>query len=480
MKSIYLATVFLCTAVEVPAAAPGAETNQAPSQAERPRTLLTTQIISDLTEEARTNNAGLWAARSRITAAEQNALSVPLWRDPEVMAGTMAADRAMRADDGDIIYGAEQGLPLFGKERAVQRSAKAEVPMEQADYEFRFQMMRKELAEALFEAAYRDESFLLSEENCQWLETMTRTLEDRYRVGDATQLELFKVQNERSRHAQQLVSDYAMRNDAYAVVNRILNRNVHAGWELMALPEPAIAVPMNERLIQFALKYEPKLRALRKQLDVAESRREVAQTEKRPDLALAVEGRHYSGTGEGRSATVLVKMKLPWLNRDKYRAAVNRESARVKEVESLIEDYTYQVQEELHHLTSRIDISRREALLYRNDIIPRSRLAVASAEAAWRENRGSLRDVLEAREMLIAGRRSYFKAVAEQYKALSDLVLCCGAGDLEAIEMLNREEGGPTPENDGSTSKTEVKADQNGSAASKKKLDSGKGQNESR
>jgi len=29
------------------------------------------------------------------------------------------------------------------------------------------------------------------------------------------------------------------------------------------------------------------------------------------------------------------------------------------------------------------------------------------------------------------------RAVAEQYKAISELVLCCGAGDLEALEMID-------------------------------------------
>ncbi|MGN6385688.1 MAG: TolC family protein, partial [Verrucomicrobiota bacterium] len=130
------------------------------------------------------------------------------------------------------------------------------------------------------------------------------------------------------------------------------------------------------------------------------------------------------------------KMKLPWLNRDKYRAAHNREKARVNEVESLIEDYSHQAREELHHMISKIDNARREALLYRDEIIPRSELALAGIEAAWRANRATLPEVLEARQILVQGRRSYYRAVADQYIALSELVLCCGAGDLEALQML--------------------------------------------
>jgi hypothetical protein len=31
------------------------------------------------------------------------------------------------------------------------------------------------------------------------------------------------------------------------------------------------------------------------------------------------------------------------------------------------------------------------------------------------------------------------RAVAEQYQMLSELVLCCGLGDLEALQMLSEE-----------------------------------------
>src|SRR5688572_6187119 len=64
------------------------------------RIVLTPQFINELAEEARTNNAALWAARSRIQAAEENAKSIPLWRDPEVMVGAMGAETMMRMEDG--------------------------------------------------------------------------------------------------------------------------------------------------------------------------------------------------------------------------------------------------------------------------------------------------------------------------------------------------------------------------------------------
>jgi hypothetical protein len=74
-------------------------------------------------------------------------------------------------------------------------------------------------------------------------------------------------------------------------------------------------------------------------------------------------------------------------------------------------------------------------LLYRDQVIPRSELALASAKAMF-ESGGALRDVLDARRMWLEGKLMYSRAVAEQYEMLSELVLCCGLGDLEALQMI--------------------------------------------
>jgi outer membrane protein, heavy metal efflux system len=177
---------------------------------------------------------------------------------------------------------------------------------------------------------------------------------------------------------------------------------------------------------------------MRQQVEQAEAMVEASRKGRRPDLSAAVEGRNYTRTGEGRSAEFVLRMTLPWFNGDKYKAAIRRDEARVKEIENQIEDYTHELRMEIHHLTARIDNARREALLYRDQIIPRSEQALGAAEAAWQASRDAFRDVLDTRRMLIEARTMYVRAVAEQYIAMSELVLCCGIGDFEALEMLGK------------------------------------------
>jgi outer membrane protein TolC len=394
------------------------------------------EYINALTEELRTNNSALWAARSRITAAEENAKSIPLWSDPEMMAGGMATDQRMREEQGDLAYGIEQKLPVLGKERSLRAAARTEIGVEEAGFDYEFQTLRKKLAIAVIDAALADEILVLTGEDLAWLKTLEGAVERRYAAGQAPQADLLRVQNEGSLAAQRFNADENDRHAMYVELNRILNRGLVSAWAQTRLPQPAPVLPVSELLLKLAVKSEPRLKLMRKELERAEAGVELSRKQARPDISAAIEGRHYSRGGEFRSGEVLLKMTIPWLNRDKYAAAVRRDEARVQEIRSRIEDHTYEVRAEVHHLATKIENARREAVLYRDEIIPRSTLALKSAQAAWTSSRDAFRDVLEARRMLIEGRAAYFKAVAEQYRNMAEIVLCCGLGDLEALENL--------------------------------------------
>ena len=406
------------------------------AQAATGPTVVTPELISELSAEAETNNASLWAARSQIEAVEWNARSIPRWRDPEVMVGGMAADRMMREEDGDIFYGVEQMLPIFGKEKAARSAAQAEVPVAEAELDLRFQTLRKSIAQTLYQAALADELLALAQEDVLWIEALEKTVEQRYEAGRATQTEWLTVQNQRTKAAQLLNVARNDREVAYATLNRLLNRNLHSTWLAHRLPELFPPIYYSEKLLAYAMKFEPKLKRMAKEKESAEAMAALTRKERLPDLGVGVEASHYSRTGEGRSASVLLKMNLPWVNRDKYNAAIRRDEARVRELEYEIEDELYAVQVDVHHMISMIDNARREALVYRDEIIPRSERALASARASWEGGRDAFRDVLESRRMLLEARTMYLKALAEQYQGISELVLCCGIGDLEALEML--------------------------------------------
>lgn len=402
-------------------------------------------FINSLSGTMRTNAPALRAVAARSEAAAAGIAAVRTWEDPMLMVGGQFADAAMRADEGDLLYGAQQKLPLFGKPTRARRLAREELAVEQTNQEAAFQAYRRDLARALFRAAYAQRVAEVGVQDLEWLDAMVRTTEERYRVGDAPQTYLLRLQNERARRVDQLTTDRQRGLQELAVVDRLLGRDVATVWPRLELPPLAGEVRYTERLVGFALEQEPRLRVMRRQVRLAEAAVEVSRRMRYPDVAVGAEARNYSGTGEFRQAMLTVSITLPWLNDGKYRQDVRRETARRQAAELDAADYELQVRQEIRRLTFEIDAARREALLYGNEIAPRSEQALASAQASWMANRAQFLDVMEARRMLIEAKLMQARAVSEQYQALAELLLCCGLGDLDALEVADAGAGAASP-----------------------------------
>lgn len=397
---------------------------------------LTPAYVNELAEEMRGKHPALQAARARTNAAAANVGTVRTWEDPKAFLGGMAAREVMQADEGDLMYGVEQKLPLFGKPKLARQVARAELSTETAIAEYQFQVLRRELAKAVFRTALVDDVVVIGQQDLAWLETINRTIEGKYRASEATLVEMLQVQNERAKQATQLETGRDRLTHERVSLNRMLNRGLLSPWPTLELPALAGPVLYSQKLVDFALKYEPKIEMLRRQIKQAEATVASTRRQRLPDISAGLEARNYTGDGSFRQGILLFSMNVPWVNAGKYRSEIQREEAKLKATELDLVDYELSVREEVHMLTVKIDAARREAALYRDQIIPRSQTALDSARSGWEANRGTFRDVLDARRMLLDGRLMHARAVAEQYQMLSELVLCCGLGDMEALQMI--------------------------------------------
>lgn len=398
--------------------------------------VLTPALVNQFAEEMRTNHPALAAAAARTNAAAAGIAAVRTWEDPMLKVGAMAAEQMMRAEDGDIAYGAEQKLPLWGKPALARRVARAELEVEIAGGEMQFQQLRSELAKALFRTALAERIVAVDEQDLAYVQTLADAMEANYAVGGVTRFDLLQIQNERAKRLEQLKTARAQLTHERLALNRFLNHDLNFAWPALDLPPVAGPVVYNGRLVQMALKNEPKLRMMRGQIKQAEAMVASTRRMRLPEVSVGAEGRNYSGNGEWRQAGFMVSFNLPLFNRAKYRADIRRDEAKLQTVEAETADYELAVREEVHDLTVKIDVGRREAVLYRDEIIPRSEAALESARSAWEAGRGMFRDVLDARRMLLDARLMFARAVAEQYQMMSELVLCCGLGDLEALQMI--------------------------------------------
>lgn len=401
--------------------------------------LVTPDYISQLAEEMRTNNPALRSANALKQAAAEDIGAVRTWEDPMLVVGGVAGNEGMRADEGDVLYGVEQKLPLFGKPGLQREAARAALATETASQDYQFQKLRAELAKAVFRAALAGQIVTIGDQDLKWLNTISQFQENTARVGQTSLAEVLQIQNERSRRLNQLQTDRDQWTQEKVALNRLLNRPELAPWPDIELPPVAGPVAYNSQLVELALKYEPKTAMQRQQIKQAEAQVAVARRQYYPDVSAGVEVRNYSGDGTFRQEMVTLRMSLPWFNRSQLRSEVSRERAKLSATQLELAEEQNAIREELHQLTIKADAARREALLYRDQIIPRTSATLENVRAGWQSGQTPFREVLETHRALLEAKLAYARAVADQYQALSELVLCCGLGDLNALQMIGAE-----------------------------------------
>jgi len=426
----------LCLCAIAPRAGQAAEPRQ-----ETNSVALSTEFINRLVSEARRNNPSLKAASHRVRAAELNAGAVRTWEDPTALfGGSVFSERGMKpSEEGDLVYGVEQKLPLWGRPKLSRRVAEADLSMREADLNFRFLQLRSDVTKALLVAALAERTVDIGAQDLAWLEATARSTENKYRAGQASVADTLQIQNETARRTDMLRTDHLRLAHQQVLLNRLLNLRPDSPWPPLQLPPVSPAVPLSEKLLSLARQNEPKLKVLEQEIKQAGASAELTRRARRPDMSLGVEGRQYSGDGGFRSGMFTLRFSLPWANGDKYRKDYEREQEKQRSAEQEREDQLLTLREELHHLAIGIEASRREALLNRDEISIRAAQALTSRSTEWESGRGAFRDLLDARRMVLESELMSARAIAEEHQMLAEMLLWTGLDSLEALMALANE-----------------------------------------
>ena len=403
--------------------------------------VISTDYINRLVAEARTNHPALKAADSRVRAATLNAGAVRTWEDPMAMfGGSVYSEKGFKPDeDGNLAYGVEQKLPLWGRPKLTRRVAEAETSMREAEVNYRAHQLRNDITKALLLTAMAEQVVEIGEQDLSWLEATAKATDNKYRAGQASVADALQIENEVARRRDTLNTDYRRLAHQRFTLNRLLNRDATATWPPLKLPPVAPAIPLSHKLLALSLQNEPKLKVLEQEIKQASASAELTRTMRRPDVSFGVEGRQYSGDGDFRSGMFTLRFSLPWGNRDKYRKEYERDREKQKSAEQEREDQVLTVQEELHHLAVGIEAMRREALLSSGEITTRAGQVLTSRLSEWQIGRGAFRDVLDARRTLLESQLMSARATAEEHQMLAEMLLWSGLENLESLTPLTNE-----------------------------------------
>ncbi len=390
-----------------------------PAHAQETR-LLDAPFLDTLRAEVRTNHPSVAAAQARVLAAESGVRAVRLWEDPMAGLGFMAADREMRMDDGDIMFGVEQMLPRRKLYEARKARAGAERAIFEAETRTAALNLETLVAQSAIELALADEMLAIQTNQLAWLESMAANAREKLKDPMANASEPLRIESEVAQERQKIDATERQRTRLVRQLNILLGRGTDEAWPNLRLPESATLTPGLSDELARLYQVNPMLQALLNTAEAAKSEIEVARRERSPIFSVGVESSVYSG-GDFRQATVGAKMTLPWFNKSVYRAntdrAIQQQAAAEKEAEALAR----RLRGEAVAAHTEAETSARQAKTFSEEVIPRAGKAVESTQNAWISSKASILEVLDARRSLLNARLEERRSVAAHRGALEML-----------------------------------------------------------
>ncbi len=433
MKPLPLTTAIL---VLLSAAPPGLLADEPPPTPDRVE--ITSGLIDRLVAEARSRNPALQAAEARTEAAAAAAAAVRTWEDPTASFGLWdSTPRGMPASqEGNLVYGLDEKLPLYGRPDLARKIAAAGATRSQLAAEYETQKLRLDLQVSLDGLAISGREEEIAEEDLAWLGATLAAVDHRYRVGQASQVDWLRIQSARAVAGNDLKNREHDRDHSVLALNRLLNRDLHASWPRVSIPPAGPPIYYTSRLVDAALAAEPEIRVMRQESASAEAAAELTRSMRLPDVSVGFEARQYSGDAGFREGTATVSFSVPWLNRGRYDDDWRRDRQLKRASDLAAADYALSVREELHHDILDLDAARRQALLYRDQLIPLATQTIASAQVEWERNLGSFQDLLDTHRMLLADELALDQALVKQNTLLAQISFVTKSRDLGTLVDL--------------------------------------------
>ena len=201
-----------------------------------PELHITPEFVDHVLIEGVGRNPGLAAASARHEAANAAVDAVRSWEDPTVtLSLSLPTTRGMKSsEEGNLIYGVEQKLPVFDRPKLAREAAVADATKEMLSLSVQTAKLRRDLTLTLVDLALADRTLELTKEDLGWLDATVTAVDHRYQVGKATQVEWLKIQTERAKTADRIITLKLEREHEQVELNRLLNRDLHAPWPVVA------------------------------------------------------------------------------------------------------------------------------------------------------------------------------------------------------------------------------------------------------
>jgi outer membrane protein TolC len=366
-------------------------------------------------------NPELLAFEDRYEAAMQRVSQAGVLPDPRIQVTHFVEAVQTRTGTQENAIVLSQMLPWFGQLGSQKDVASAEAEaLWFASQDRQLGLMRK-VSEAYFEYGYTARMIQLTRENLTLLRQLEPVVEERVRAGgDLNPLLRLKVEigksDDRVRSLEQMRLGQSAR---LAGMLALPPDNV--------LPWPDWAAPQVTRLDRASLvdsvkTNSPALAMLDRKVASAESRRELARLEGRPDFTVGmnyIQLDSYPGStvaDAGRDPWgVMVGVNIPiWAGRNKA-ARVEAEFAQ-SAAENERRDRENMLLAELSAALAALDDANRRLTLYGDELLDLARQAVEITQSSYEGGRATILEVIDSERSLLELEIQFWRAAADAWQ----------------------------------------------------------------
>lgn len=380
--------------------------------------------LAELVDEALKNNPDILAAKKRWEASAARIPQAKSLDNPtvgiefeKIPRNTFQLNNTM---PDDRMLSIAQMFPLFGKLSLKGKIAVVESQMNASEYKAKELEVINEVKKGYYDLFMNYKEIALNKESLALLETIAKSAEARYSVGEMSQEEVYKLHLEIAKLNNQLLNLEQGKSALQTRINTLLNREPENPLGIPALAENVSFQKDIRSLYELTLLNQPELIILSYAIEKNRFAKSLAKRSFFPDLMseLTLRGITSGMTG---SWDLMLAFTVPFWFWTKQRYEVKEAISNLEEAEAAYQAMKNRAFFETKDLYTKIEIARNRLKLSKADLMPILENTIEVSLTAFRSGKGDFMALLDTQRMLVETKMDYYKALVEYNMHLADL-----------------------------------------------------------
>lgn len=380
--------------------------------------------LESLIGEAKENNPDLLAAKKRWEAAKAR---VPQAKSPEDPVIGLRVEKIPRNSfqlnnsmPDDRALSISQAIPFFGRLSLKGKIALVESQMVASEYKQKELDLVNELKNAYYDLFINYKEIELRRFSLEFLEGIAKIAQAKYSVGSLSQEEVLKIHLEVGQLNTDIMNLRQENRAKQTRINTLLNRDPESQLGVPVITEEITVIPDIKSLYQDMLLNQPELIIFAYAIERNKHAKSLAKRSFFPDLMAQIVQRGIA-SGTLGPWDLMLSFSLPLWFWTKQRYEIKEAIANLEEAQAAYKGMQNKAYSRLKDLLAKIEISKNQIALYKDNLIPIIENTINSSLAGFRTGKVEMMALLDNQRMLVETRMKYYKALVDYHMNSNDL-----------------------------------------------------------